>query len=370
MLVAVLTTGIGTATGTYTRLQSNIDVAHVDQFLDRRSSGGGAPSDGLAGRALDILVIGTDVRDGDNATIGGHADGMRSDTTLVVHLSADRRRIDVVSLPRDSMVELPECALPDGGRSPARPRVQLNEVFGIGGGEDLDLVAGAACMIRAVEHNTGLRIDEHVVVKMDGVRDIIDTLGGVDVCIPEPMTSPKAHLELGAGPQTLDGRTAVAFLRARTGTGFGLETGSDIARIERQQMFVGALVTSLTDQGLLANPLRVTAVLDDVTRSLSASPAVADLTGAVGLAFSLRHAGRDALTAITVPHTQDPSDPNRVVWTADADELWDRLSADRPLVDPPDPPAGAVDGPGSTGGGPTSASPEGPATLPTPDVCP
>lgn len=335
---AALTAGVLALSGTtgaaalYAQVQNGIESADVDQFLgEDRPVQEEAPTDGYAGRPLNILVMGTDSRDGENVQIAGETEGMRSDTTVLVHLSADRSRVDLVSIPRDSLVDIPSCTLEDGSTTDPRSDHMFNEAFSIGAGSTDNLAAAAACTRLTFEQNTGLRTDESIVVKMDGVRDVIDALGGVPMDLPEAMSSPKAGLDVPAGPQTFDGTTALAFLRARTGTGNGLEMGSDLARIERQQQLIDALAAQVQSASLLADPSTLMPVLTSVTRSLSISEGLADVRDLAGLALTLRDVDPATLSPVTVPVTEAPQDEARVVWTDEADALWAALAADQPL---------------------------------------
>jgi LCP family protein required for cell wall assembly len=232
---------VATAAGaTYLHLNNNIDTADdVEQYLGTSRP---TPSktadplvDGFAGHPLNILVMGIDSRDGDNATFAGHDDGARSDSTFLVHLSADRSRVDIVSVPRDSLVKIPSCTLKGGATTAPESFAMFNSAFDIGAGKDLDLTTAAACTRKTFEQDTGVRTDEHVVIKMDGVRDVINTLGGIPFCLPEAMDSPKARFKATAGHHVFTGQQAIGFLRSRTGTGNGLEIGSDLGRLDRQR---------------------------------------------------------------------------------------------------------------------------------------
>jgi LCP family protein required for cell wall assembly len=241
----------------------------------------------------------------------------------------------VVSVPRDSLVDIPSCTLEDGSTTEPRSDEMFNDAFHIGGGDTQNLATAAACTRRTFEQNTGLRTDESVVVKMDGVRDVIDALGGVPMDLPEAMDSPKAGLHVPAGAQTFDGTTALQFLRARTGTGNGLEMGSDLARIERQQQLIDALAAQVQSTDLLTSPGTLMPVLTSITRSLSISEGLADVRDLAGLALTLRDVDPATLQPVTVPVAEAPQDRYRVVWTSEAQDLWDRLAADRPLTDAP-----------------------------------
>jgi anionic cell wall polymer biosynthesis LytR-Cps2A-Psr (LCP) family protein len=163
------------------------------------------------------------------------------------------------------------------------------------------------------------------------------------------MDSPKAGLDVPGGPQTFDGTTALAFLRARTGTGNGLELGSDLARIERQQQLIDALATQVRATDLLADPGTLMPVLTAVSRSLSVSDGLG-LRDLAGIALALKDVDPAALAPVTVPVASAPQDEDRVVWTSAADDLWQRLLADRPLTDAPvAPTGGAVSATGAQG---------------------
>ena len=175
---------------------------------------------------------------GQGSYASDEVDGQRSDTTIVVHISADRSRVEMVSIPRDSLVDIPSCKRSDGSESYPQYNAMFNSAFSIGGqtGEVSD---AAACTQKTVESLTGVYVDDFVVVNMAGFVNMIDALGGVPMCIEEDIASPKAHLDLlTAGYHVLDGTTALGYARARTGTGLN---GSDTSRIGRQQELIAAV---------------------------------------------------------------------------------------------------------------------------------
>jgi LCP family protein required for cell wall assembly len=313
------------------------------------------PDDPFTGRSLNILVLGTDLRGGENTEIAGEGDGgMRSDTTMLVHISGDRKRIEVVSIPRDSLVDIPSCKLPDGTESGATYGM-FNSAFTIGGGAEEDLTYAAACTITAVQALTGVTVTNHMVVKMDGVVEVVDALGGVRMCLPEPLVQDPDYgrFELPAGEQTLDGLQAIGYLRARHGTGLGLEQGSDLTRITRQQAFVDALVRQVLDQNIVTNSPRLYRTIQAVLRAISADPGLADPAALAGLAFSIRNIDPAEIVFTELPVVAAPSDPNRVVWTEDAAVIWERIAADEP------PPGHETPSPGAGGGDKESADPSG-----------
>ncbi|GAA2241762.1 LCP family protein [Promicromonospora sukumoe] len=315
----------------YLDLKQQIGVSDVSGLV-KGPTPSADPDDPFTGRSLNILVMGTDLRGGENTKIAGEGDGgMRSDTTMLVHVSGDRSRMEVVSIPRDSLVDIPSCKLPDGSESGATYGM-FNSAFTIGGGAEEDLTYAAACTISAVQTLTGVPVTNHMVVKMDGVVEVVEALGGVRMCLPEPLVQNPAYgrFELPAGEQTLDGRQAIGFLRARHGTGLGLEQGSDLTRIERQQAFVDALVRQILDQNVVTNSPRLYRTIEAVLRAISADPGLADPAALAGLAFSIRDIDPSEIVFTELPVVAAPTDPNRVVWTEDAAAIWERLAADEP----------------------------------------
>ncbi len=366
-VTAVLAFGVTGAATAYTRFQGNIESADVTRLLgdDRPTptvTESPDPDDPKAGQALNILLIGSDVREGENATIGGEVEGMRSDTTIVMHVSADRSRVELVSIPRDTLVDIPACERSDGTASRAH-RGQFNSAFSIGS-ESGQVSDAAACTIRTVEENTGVFINDYVVIDFAGFIRMIDALGGVQMCIPTDLRSPKAGLDLTAGTHVLDGATALAFARARTGEGLG--DGSDTGRLGRQQQLLAATVQAVQSKNLLTDVPELLRFLNAATSAITASPDLASIPTMTGLAFSLRGTLGGNIAFMTMPFAPAPSDPNRLVMADEARQVWSNLSADLPALTPPvaatEPPADAT----------APAAPADPATPvdPTPTPTP
>ncbi|GAA1711973.1 LCP family protein [Isoptericola hypogeus] len=342
------------AVASFVDLRSQIGVSDVEPLLgddtDRPPAVAAEqdPSDPFAGKALNILVMGTDFRDEANAEIAGAGDEFHSDTTLLVHVSGDRSRIEAVSIPRDSLVDIPSCRLPGGGQTAAQPGAMFNTAFTLGGGADKDVTGAAACTIRTVESLTDVRVTDHVVVEMTGVIGVVDAIGGVTMCLPEPVVGRKVDLDLDKGKQKLDGYTAINFLRARQGEGMGLEIGSDLKRIERQQAFFDATMREILSQNVITDSPRLYRMVREILGSISTSPDLASPAALAGLAWSVRDLEPGRIVFTSVPVVEAPTDPNRVVWTSEADEIWERIRADEA---PPGSPAvqAGEKGPASTG---------------------
>ncbi|MET8326497.1 LCP family protein [Streptomyces sp. NPDC005181] len=243
-----LTAGAAAAWMLYEDLDGNIrtDTA-TERTLSQIPDGRPGPA---AGGAQNILLLGSDKEAGTGSE--------RSDTTMLLHLSADRTSAALMSVPRDLLVQVPSCRRPSGGRT--RPqRVQFNWAYGLG---------GPACTILTFEKLTGIRVDHHVVVDFSGFKQIVDAAGGVTLEVDVPVYDPESGVRLKPGTQRLDGAKALVYVRTRLGVG----DGSDTQRMGRQQRFMRALMDKIMDSGTLKDPARIYPLLRAVTSSMTADP--------------------------------------------------------------------------------------------------
>jgi LCP family protein required for cell wall assembly len=305
--------------------------------------------DPFAGRAVNLLVIGSDSRDGVNQELGGgNAGSMRSDTTLIVHISADRERGEVISIPRDTLVDIPTCHLSNGSTT-APTHTKFNTAFSLGATFGENIGDAASCTIQTVESVTGIRIDGFIVVDFAGFVDIIDALGHVNVCVDHDMSSTDAKLDIQAGCQDFDGTTALAYARARKGK--GMPEGSDIGRIARQQRLVGAVLDRIAELNLLTSMPDLYRFAHAGARSLTTSQNLGTARDLAGFALTLQTMPIGDISFLTAPHV-DAGDRANVLFAPEIQELWDAIAEDRPAplpdasasADPssgsPDPPAG------------------------------
>ncbi|QNP63612.1 LCP family protein [Streptomyces genisteinicus] len=273
--------------------------------------------------AENILLLGSDTREGAGNDEYGKDEGgggsQRSDTTILLHIAADRKSATAMSVPRDLMVTIPSCRKPDGKRT-REQTAQFNWAFQFG---------GAACTIRTVEKFTGVRIDHHMVIDFRGFKDMVDAVDGVEICLSEPIDDKDAKLKLQAGRQTLHGEEALGFVRARKTLG----DGSDTERMERQQQFLGALVKKVQSNGVLLNPTRLYPVLDAATKSITTDPGLDSLKDLYDLTRSLRNVPTEKVQFLTVPRQPYHLDPNRdELVEPEASELFERLREDAPVT--------------------------------------
>ncbi|GAA2440403.1 LCP family protein [Streptomyces glaucus] len=317
---AALVLGVaGVGAWVYQDLDGNIQGADVHDGL-----GGDRPVN-LSPGSKNILVVGSDSRDGDNARYGGDLTTMQSDTLMVVHVPADRKWATVVSFPRDSWVGIPACDKGDGTTSEPH-HFKINQAFAIGGTGG-GIAEAAACTIKTIEANTGLRIDHFVSLDFQGFKGMVDALDGVEVCPEEAIHDDKARLDLEAGCQTVRGEDALGYVRARYNVG----NGSDTGRIGRQQEFMQALAEKA--QSKLASPNALYGFLESATESLTTDKDLAGIRPLYGLASDLKGVPRDRLTFLTVPNypreADVPADKANVMWQyPQAADLFAALAKD------------------------------------------
>ncbi|MHB1064542.1 MAG: LCP family protein [Georgenia sp.] len=329
-LALVLFVGSGAALA-YSEIQGNVTRRDISDLLGDRPTAAGepVPIDEKAGHPINLLVMGSDVRDPNTedalvaAGILDSVEGMRSDTTMIVHVSADRSRVEIVSIPRDTLVDIPSCTMPDGAETAPRNDTIFNAAFSIGG-QTGDVGAAAACTIRTVEKLTGILMDDFVVVDFVGFINMVDALDGVAMYIPDPIDDPDASITLPAGCQVLDGREALGVARARKTLG----DGSDTARIGRQQELVAAIARDALGRNLLTDLPALYRFLDASTSTLTTGPYIGGLPTMAGLANSLRSIGLEEVAFATMPF--EPAGA-RVVPAAQARAVWEALAADQPI---------------------------------------
>jgi LCP family protein required for cell wall assembly len=316
---------------TVNQIEDSLQVRDISSLVPVSDVPPADPDDPLAGKDVNILIMGSDVRDGDNSKIGGYVAGMRADATVIMHISADRTRMELVSIPRDLRVRVSDCELFDG--TTVRGWTGKFNIAFANGGKQGDPAEGAACAMRTVTDLTGVQFDGHyVVMDFSGFEDMIDALNGVPMCVPQPVSSKKAKLNLEAGPQVLDGKTALAYARARTGVGLG--DGSDLNRIERQQELMGNTMRKALGVNMLTDTGTLTKFVRAVAESLTLDPRLGDVGYLSGLAFSLRNIDTDNIVFETVPWGSPGDGSGDIVMTAEAQPLFDKLVNDEPIREP------------------------------------
>ncbi|MEU5009293.1 LCP family protein [Streptomyces sp. NPDC021749] len=307
--------------------------AWVYQHLDGNIHGVDIGVDGkrpvnLSPGSKNILVVGSDSRAGANAKYGKGLTTMQSDTLMLLHISADHRWATAVSFPRDSWVQIPACIRGNGSKSSPH-HFKINEAFSIGG-DSGSVTKAAACTIKTVEKNTGLRIDHFTSIDFQGFKGMVNALGGIEVCPKHAIHDKKAHLDMDAGCQNVQDEKALGYVRTRYSVG----DGSDLGRIGRQQEFMKALAAKA--QSKLTSPGDLYGFLDSATKSLTTDTELAGLKPLYDLASTVKDIPTDRLTFLTVPNyyreADVPTDHANVIWQyPEAGRLFSDLAHDREI---------------------------------------
>ena len=276
--------------------------------------------------AENVLLVGSDNRTGADTFAQApkgqqRVDGQRSDTVILAHLAKGNQRATLVSLPRDSWVTIPPYTNAKGVLQPAHFD-KLNAAFSLG---------GAALLVSTVQGLTGIHVDHYVEIDFAGFQNMVSALGGVDICLSKPAHDVQTGLNLTAGAHHLDGKTALEFVRQR----YGLPLG-DIDRIKRQQQFLASMVRKIESAGTLANPVKLNAFLDALTKSISVDSGMS-ATDLAKLALKLKGVGSGNIVLTTMPLSgfgkQNGVDVDNID-VPKADALFQAL-----MLDAPPPPA-------------------------------
>ncbi len=329
--VAAALIGLG-GIGAYEYVQTAFDrlsTGNIEPLLGNRPTPPAAPPDGSKGEPINILLLGSDSRSGGNASIGGSNAGMRADTTMLMHISADRTRVEFISIPRDSWVKISDCKLFDGTIVKGRT-TKFNAAFANGARHN-NIAEAVACTQKTFEDLSGVYIDYYAVVDFRGFQHMVDSIGGVPMCVPGRIISKESGLNVYPGPQTFNGWTAVAWARTRkVEVGKKYYNGTDIKRMAAQQVLMSHMIETLLSKNILWDAGQIRDFVTSAADSLTVSPRLADAKYVIGLAWSLRHISSDNIVFTTIPFDWTP-DGNNVVWNASGRAMLKNIRADQPI---------------------------------------
>jgi LCP family protein required for cell wall assembly len=235
---------------------------------------------------LNILVIGSDDREGQGSSYG-ESDRVLADVIMLVHVAESRENAVAISFPRDLLVPAPDC-VPEGTYLQYGDMVQINHTLDYG---------GANCVLSAVQGLTGLAIPHVGVIDFRGVIMMSRALGGVEVCVEEPISDPYTDTYLDAGLNELEGTEALQFLRTRHGVG----DGSDLSRISNQQVFLTSMVRKIKEEDVLTNPVRLYSLANAAAENMQLSEALTELDTMVAMARTLNDVDLGNISFIQLP---------------------------------------------------------------------
>jgi LCP family protein required for cell wall assembly len=276
---------------------------------------------------MNILLLGSDSRNSAaNLKLGGAkytvGDKPRADVIMLMHLSADRKNMSVISIPRDTRVPIPECTDPDTGQKYAATTTAIiNESLTRG---------GAGCTLATVQNLTNTYIDHWMVIDFAGVVKMADAIGGVQVCVrqnvwdhPTSAQPGGSGLKLRAGSREISGKTALQWLRTRHAW------GSDIGRAKAQHMYMTSMMRKLRKQNIFTDTGHLMSLADAATSSLKVSEEIGSIKKLYDLGMQLKTVPNNRITMLTMPTVKDPLNPEaHLVPGPDAPQIWAMLRND------------------------------------------
>jgi LCP family protein required for cell wall assembly len=269
---------------------------------------------------FNMLVVGTD-NDPNQGDTFGERDATLNDVNILLHVSADHQNAVVVSFPRDLVIAHPECTDPASGEIfPAMEAESLNEAFSRG---------GLACVNTTIESMTGLAINYAAATSFNGVIEMTNAIGGVPVCLVEPIFDSDSGLDLPAGTSVIQGQMALAFLRNRHGVG----DGSDLSRIASQQQYLSSMARTLKSAETLTDISKLYGLASAAASNIQLSTSLKSLDSMVSLALTMKDVDLNNIVFVQYPTAEAYDDPNKVVPQQElADALFAKVVADQPFT--------------------------------------
>lgn len=279
---------------------------------------------------LNILLIGSDSRASKaNQNLGGARDKADApplaDVQMLLHVSADRKNASVVSIPRDTRVDIPSCEDPETKKKYPKKNTLINESLSYG---------GAGCTLATWQQLTGIYIDHWISVDFAGVVKMSDAVGGAEVCVKDPVWDRPLGREGGgsglkltkAGKQTIKGEDALKWLRTRH------PFFSDVGRSKAQHMYMNSVIRNLKDQNAFTDTGRLMGIAEAGVKALRFSEEIGTVKKLFDLGMNLKDVPTDRITMLTMPRIEDPQDKNHFLpQPGAADDLWEMLREDVPV---------------------------------------
>jgi LCP family protein required for cell wall assembly len=275
------------------------------------------PAIGPIDGPVNILLVGSDSGGGNKAY--GQRGEVLNDVTILLHISPVSGTATAVSFPRDLLVGIPSCPKEDGsGNYSSMSRQKINVSLSYG---------GLRCTVMTVEKLTGLEIPYAAKIEFDGVIAMSTAVGGVDVCLAAPLKDKYVQLDLPAGTHSLEGWSALQFLRSRHGVG----DGSDLNRISSQQVFLSALVRKIKSEEVLTNPLTIYSIAKAASTNMQLSSSLNHLDTMFSMAVALKDIPLSNVVFVQYPSSYTPDFLSVLPRTGDASVLMDAIARDVPI---------------------------------------
>ncbi|MEU6806505.1 LCP family protein [Streptomyces neyagawaensis] len=278
-------------------------------------------------RAINLLVIGTDKRTGKgNESYGDKESVGHADTTILLHVSKDRTNATAMSIPRDMIVDIPDCETTqeDGTKETigGSNDVRFNTSLGQDG-------RTPSCTMRTVTELTGIKLDHFMVADFNAVKTLSSAIGGVKVCLAKPIKDSKSKLDLSKGEHVIEGEQALAFLRTRYSVGFG----SDLDRIKLQQQFLSSMIRQMKSEDTLTDAGKVIDLAEAATKALSVDSTIADIKKLGSLGQEVGKVSTKNITFTTVPVVDNTDGATVLPMPGKAEQLFETIRDDVSLSD-------------------------------------
>ncbi|MFC8823177.1 LCP family protein [Streptomyces rochei] len=281
-------------------------LKHLEGNVTTTDVGSAGSSSFKKDEAFNILIIGTDKRTGaGNEGYGDKGSVGHADTTILLHVAEDRSNATALSIPRDLIVDIPDCETTqeDGSTEivPGEQDVRFNRSLGEDGRD-------AGCTMRTVAEATGIKPDHFMMADFNAVKTLTTAVDGVDVCVEKAVDDPKSHLKLPAGESKVEGEQALAFVRTRHA--FGNE--GDLDRIKVQQQFLGSLMRKMASGDTLTSPTKLVKLAEAATKALTVDKPIGNVGTLKDIALELKKVPTKNITFMTVPVIDNPAEPKPV----------------------------------------------------------
>ncbi|MGW5568785.1 LCP family protein [Streptomyces tendae] len=315
MAFVVLVAGVG----------GYVYLKHLEGNVSTTDVGTAGSSSFKKDEAFNILIIGTDKRTGEgNEGYGDKGSAGHADTNILLHVAKDRSNATALSIPRDLIVDIPDCETTqeDGTKKviPGSSGVRFNQSLG-------DLGRDAGCTMRTVKEVTGIQPHHFMMADFNAVKTLTTAVDGVDVCVEKAVDDPKSHLKLPAGESTVEGEQALAFVRTRHA--FGNE--GDLDRIKVQQQFLGSLMRKMSSSDTLTSPTKLVKLAEAATKALTVDSAIGKVGTLKDIALELKKVPTKNITFTTVPVIDNPAEKVKatvVVNEAKGPQVFDMIKND------------------------------------------
>ncbi|MEU2272152.1 LCP family protein [Streptomyces olindensis] len=292
--MAFLLVGVGAAGYFY--------LQHLEGNVTTTDVGSAGASNFSKDEAFSILIIGTDKRTGEgNGGYGDKGSSGHADTTILLHVAEDRSNATALSIPRDLIVDIPDCPtkLEDGSEKvvPGLRGVRFNRSLGESGRDP-------GCTMRTVKENTGIEVDHFMMADFNAVKTLTTAVDGVEVCVEKPVNDKQSKLVLPAGESTVEGEQALAFVRTRKSFG----NSGDLDRIKVQQQFLGSLMRKMSSSDTLTSPSKLLKLAEAATKALTVDKAIGNVGTLKDIALELKKVPTKNITFTTVPVKDNPAE--------------------------------------------------------------